>query len=334
MNTFNLIAKLTAIHGPSGRENAVAQAIAEIAKPYADDITIDTLGNVIVHKRGNGPKLMFAAHMDSIGLIVSYIEEDGSLRVGRVGGVRPSAIMNMPVRFANGTLGTVRAHGKADANNLTIDDLYLDIGAANRADAQSRVQIGDVAVYGTTAFQTGNCIVTPYLDNRVSCAVQLLALERLKENTNDLYFVFTVQEEIGGRGAKTSSYSIDPDFGVALDVTIAADTPGAKRVCSVDMGKGAAIKVMDGSLVAHPKMVERMTALAKEKNIKHQLEVLTAGGTDAGQIHQSRNGVVSGVISIPCRYVHTPTEMADLDDIENCVALTVALSECDLSKGM
>ena len=186
MNTYELICKLTSVHGPAGREQAVAQTIAEIAKPYADEVTIDTLGNVIVHKKGPGPKLMFAAHMDSIGFIVTYIEENGFLRVGRVGGIRPNAVMNMPVRFANGVMGAIRAHGKADANNLTLDDLYLDIGAGSREEAQAKVQVGDVAVYGTFPFQAGNAIVTPYLDNRVSCAVQLLALERLDRKSTRL----------------------------------------------------------------------------------------------------------------------------------------------------
>lgn len=331
MELFELISTLTAICGPAGRESAVAETIREMARPYVDEVTVDVLGNVIAHKKGKGPKLMFAAHMDSIGFIVTYIESDGSLRVGRVGGVRPNAVVNMPIRFQNGVLGTVRTLGKAKGD-LTFDDLYLDIGATSREQAQSMVKIGDMAVYNTFAFRAGNAIVTPYLDNRVSCAVLLKALERLEKSENDLYFVFTVQEEVGTRGARTAAYGIQPDYGVALDVTIAADTLGASRNSSVDMGKGAAIKVMDSSLIAHPVMVEKLSALAQERDIKSQLEVLTAGGTDAGPIHTNMEGVISGVISIPCRYVHTPTEMADLDDIEACVALTVALAESKLNK--
>ena len=330
MELFELISTLTAICGPAGRESAVAKTVEEMARPYVDEVTVDVLGNVIAHKKGKGPKLMFAAHMDSIGFIVTYIEPDGSLRVGRVGGVRPNAVVNMPIRFQNGVLGTVRVLGKAKGD-LTFDDLYLDIGATSREQAQSMVKIGDMAVYNTFAFKAGNAIVTPYLDNRVSCAVLLKALERLGESGNDLYFVFTVQEEVGTRGARTAAYGIQPNYGVALDVTIAADTLGAPRNSSVDMGKGAAIKVMDSSLIAHPVMVEKLSALVQEKGIKSQLEVLTAGGTDAGPIHTNMEGVISGVISIPCRYVHTPTEMADLDDIEACVALTVALAESKLN---
>ncbi len=329
MELFERITKLTTIYGPSGREMAVAEAVAEMAKPYVDEVTVDVLGNVIAHKKGSGPKLMFAAHMDSIGFIASYIESDGSVRVGRVGGVRPNAVINMPVRFANGVMGTVRSSGKAKGD-LTFDDLYLDIGATSKEEALSMISLGDMAVYATTPFQAGNCVVTPYLDDRVACAVLLAAMERMGESDNDLYFVFTVQEEVGTRGATTAAYGVEPDYGVALDVTIASNTLGGAKVCSVESGKGAAIKVMDSSLIAHPVMVETLTTLAKEKGIKSQLEVLTAGGTDAGAIHKSRAGVISGVISIPCRYVHTPTEMADLDDIEACVALTAAMAECKL----
>lgn len=331
MDLFDLIVKLTGIHGPSGRENGVAAAIGEMAKPFADEVTMDPLGNLIVRRKGNGPKLMFAAHTDSIGLIASYIEEDGTIRVGRVGGVRPGAVKNMPVRFGNGVMGTVRVHGKADDKDPAIDDLYIDIGAASGEEARKKIRLGDVAVYATAPFQAGNNIVTPYLDNRVSCAILLQALERVKERENDLYFVFTVQEEVGIRGAKTAAYGIDPDYGVALDVTIAADTPGAKKVSSAVLGGGAAIKVMDNSLIAHPAMVEKLETLGREKGIKTQIEVLTAGGTDAGAIHQSRTGVVTGAISIPCRYVHTPMEMADLSDIEACTALVAALAESKLN---
>ena len=165
---------------------------------------------------------------------------------------------------------------------------------------------------------------------RETVSILLKALEQIKSSENDLYFVFTVQEEVGVRGAKTAAYGVAPDYGIALDVTIAADTPGAKKISSVVMGGGAAIKVMDNSLIAHPAMVEMLEELGQKKEIKTQLEVLTAGGTDAGAIHQSRTGVVTGAISIPCRYVHTPMEMADLSDIESCIALVTAFAESKL----
>jgi len=327
MDTFELIRTLAAVYGPSGREQAIAKVIADYAKPYADEITTDVMGNLTVHKKGNGPKLMFAAHMDTIGLVVTCIEDDGTLRVGKLGGVTPKEIRNALVRFENGTMGAVKVHGKADEDKLTLDDLYLDIGAQSREEAQSMVQLGDVAVYAGEAVRAGKKVISPYLDNRVSCAVLLKALEKLKKSGYDLYFTFTVQEELGLRGAKTAAYAIDPDYAVAVDVTGAYDWPGAPKTGSAVLGGGVAIKVMDSSVICHPEMVQKLTALAAEKGIKAQQDVLTKGGTDAGAIHQSRLGVITGGISIPCRFAHTPTAVADLSDVEACVDMVVALAE-------
>lgn len=327
MDTNELIAKLTAIYGPSGCEKAIANVISEFARPYADEITTDTMGNLIVHKKGNGPKLMLAAHMDTIGLVVTYIEEDGALRVGKLGGITPKEIRNAPVRFENGACGAVKLHGKADEDKLTVDDLYIDIGVGNREEVQKLVQLGDIAVFVGCAMPAGNRVIAPYLDNRVSCAVLLSMLKQLKESAYDLYLAFTVQEELGLRGAKTAAYGIDPDYAIAVDVTSACDWQGAARTGSAVLGGGAAIKVMDASVICHPEMVEKLRKLAQEKGIKAQMEVLTKGGTDAGAIHQSRLGVITGGVSIPCRYSHTPTSMVDLADVEACVKLLTTFVE-------
>lgn len=326
-NMFETICDLTAAFGPSGCERTIAKTIAELARPYADEITTDTMGNLIVHKRGNGPKLMLAAHMDTIGLVVTYIENDGALRVGKLGGVAPKDICNAPVRFENGTCGAVKVHGSASEDKLTIDDLYIDIGAGNREEARKLVCLGDAAVFTTQAVRNGNRIIAPYLDNRVSCAVLLKVLEQTTESAYDLYFVFTVQEELGLRGAKTVVYSIDPDYAVVMDVTNACDWPGAAKTGSAVLGGGAAIKVMDSSVICHPEMVERLDKSAQENGVKSQRDVLTKGGTDAGAIYQSRLGVITGGISIPCRYAHTPTSMVDLYDVEACVKLMAAFAK-------
>ncbi len=327
MDTFELIAKLTAVFGPSGREESVSQVISQLAAPYADEITTDTLGNLIIHKRGEGPRLMLAAHMDSIGLVVTYMEEDGSLRFGKIGGVTAKEIRNAPVRFENGVIGTVKVHGKADEDKLTLDDLYLDIGAESREEAQAMVRLGDTAVYATVIGKAGNRVISPYLDNRVACAVLLKVLEQLTKSEYDLYLVFTVQEELGLRGAKTAAYGIDPELAIAVDVTGAYDYPGAPKAGSAVLGGGAAIKVMDSSVICHPELVEKLSLLAQQRSIRAQMDVLTRGGTDAGAIHQSRQGVKTGGISIPCRYSHTPTSVADLRDVEACVDILAAFLE-------
>ena len=327
MDTFELISKLTAVFGPSGREESVSQVISQLAAPYADEITTDTLGNLIIHKRGEGSRLMLAAHMDSIGLVVTYMEEDGSLRFGKIGGVPAKEIRNAPVRFENGVIGTVKVHGKADEDKLTLDDLYLDIGAESREEAQAMVRLGDTAVYATVIGKAGNRVISPYLDNRVACAVLLKVLEQLTKSEYDLYLVFTVQEELGLRGAKTAAYGIDPELAIAVDVTGAYDYPGAPKAGSAVLGGGAAIKVMDSSVICHPELVEKLSLLAQQRSIRAQMDVLTRGGTDAGAIHQSRQGVKTGGISIPCRYSHTPTSVADLRDVEACVDILAAFLE-------
>ncbi len=334
MDILATLQALNACHGPAGDERAVAEAICSLAAPYSDEQWFDTMGNLIVHKKGNGPKIMFAAHMDSIGMIVTHIEENGFLRIGKVGGLDLNALLYIPVRFANGIRGCIGMDESADVKKLAIEDLFIDIGAHSREEAESKVHIGDTAVFDSPAFTVGDRLVSPYLDNRISCLVQLGALESLKNSDNDLYFVFTTQEEVGLRGAKTAAYAIDPDYAVAIDVTVSDDEPGAKHFGSSVLGKGAAIKVMDNSVICHPQMVAKLTDLAKENQVAYQADVIRAGGTDAGAIHVSRAGVYTGGISIPCRYIHTPTEMVQISDVEACIQLTCAFACAKLESGV
>lgn len=330
MELFELIKTLNAAHGPSGDEGGIREVIAALAAPFADEVTTDTLGNLMVHKRGEGPRVMFAAHMDSIGFIVTHIEKEGFLRVGRLGGISPKEAAYTPVRFKNGVRGVVVPEEKADFGKLKLDECYLDIGARDAEAAQKMVQVGDTAVYDSPMFQTGTHVVSPYLDNRISCAILLKALEQVKQSPNDLYFVFTTQEEVGLRGGKTAAWGIDPAYGIAVDVTDVDDTPGSEKFGTVQLGKGAAVKVMDSSVICHPEVVSKLEELAREQKISSQRDILRAGGTDAGAMHITRTGVKTGGISVPCRYVHTPVEMADLSDAEECVRLAVAFAQYKL----
>lgn len=334
MDILHTLQTLNACHGPAGDEKAIADVIGALAAPYCDEQWIDPMGNLIVHKRGNGPKIMFAAHMDSIGMIVTHIEEEGYLRFGKVGGLNPYTLLHIPVRFSNGTRGCISADQSADIKKLAIEDLFIDIGAHSREEAKKHVCIGDTAVYDAPTFAAGDRIISPYMDNRISCVVQLGAMAALKNNRNDLYFVFTAQEEVGLRGAKTAAYSIDPDYAVAIDVTISDDEPGAKHYGSSVLGKGAAIKVMDNSVICHPQVVSLLNSLSNDHGIAHQSDIISAGGTDAGAIHMSRAGVYTGGISIPCRYIHSPTEMVQISDVEACIQLTAEFACADLKAGV
>lgn len=332
MDICKTMQALNAAFGPSGDESGVACVIADLARPYVDEITTDVLGNLICHKKGNGPKVMFAAHMDSLGLIVTHIEKEGFLRVGAVGGIRAAEILYTSVRFRNGVRGVVAVNEDADRTKLKVDDLYLDIGVTSQEEAKALVNVGDVAVYDTAVFQAGGCLVSPYQDNRISCVVLLSALEQLGESGNDLYFVFTTQEEVGLRGARTAAYGIEPDYGIAVDVTGVSDLPGSKHGSSSVLGGGASIKVKDSSVIAHPQMVALLEQLAEEKGIQVQRDVLLVGGTDAGAIHQTRAGVYTGGISVPCRYIHTPVECVRISDVEACAKLVCAFAETKLEK--
>ncbi|MEG2000558.1 MAG: M20/M25/M40 family metallo-hydrolase, partial [Evtepia sp.] len=301
------------------------QELKRMAEPFVDCCRFDTLGKLIAHKKGSGPRYMFAAHMDTIGLIVTHIEKDGFLRFGKLGSVHAPSLLHTPVRFRSGLCGLVSRSQKVCERDISLDDLYLDIGAKNEAEARSMIKLGDTAVFHMPSFAAGSRITSPYMDNRISCIALLEAMEMLKEEDNDLYFVFTVQEELGMRGAKTAAYAIDPDYGIAVDVTLADELDSTHKGSCV-LGGGAAIKVMDQSVISHPQIVERLSNLATTHNIPHQRDVMIGSGTDAGAIHMTRNGVLTGGISIPCRYIHSGVETVETADVKACARLIAAFA--------
>ncbi len=326
MELIEILEALNQTHGPSGNEGSVREKIAELARPFADEVITDALGSLIVHKKGEGPRVMFAAHMDSIGFIVTHIEKEGFLRVGKLGGIAPKEAAYSAVRFQNGVRGVFVPEEKADFGKLKLDECFLDIGAADGAQARELVQVGDTCVYDGPVRVQGKRVTSPYLDDRIACAVLLAALEEIREPACDLYLVFTVQEEVGLRGAKTAVWRVEPEVGIAVDVTDVDDTPGSERSGTAQLGKGAAVKVMDSSVICHPDVVARLEELAKAEDIPVQRDIMRGGGTDAGPIHTTRLGVKTGGISIPCRYIHTPVETADLEDAAACVKLVAALA--------
>ena len=331
MELFELIQTLSSAHGPSGDEADIRNILSELASPMADEVAWDTMGNLIVHRKGPGSKVMLAAHMDSIGFIVTHIEKEGFLRMGKLGGISPKEAVYTPIRFKNGVRGVVVPEEKAEFGKLKLDECYIDIGARDEEQAKKLVQVGDTAVYDSPCFLQGSGVISPYLDNRISCAVLLAVLERIQTSANDLYFVFTSQEEVGLRGAKTAAWAVDPDWAIAVDVTDVDDTPGSERSGTVQLGKGAAVKVMDSSIICHPEVVAKLEGLAQVQGISVQRDIMRGGGTDAGAIHTTRLGVKTGGISVPCRYIHTPVEMADLGDAEACIKLVEAFAQTALN---
>ncbi len=321
-----LLKKLVTAYGPASNEEIIRDIIINEVKNHVDEYKVDSLGNLIAHKKGNGKKIMISAHMDQIGLMVTDIDKDGFIRFGNIGGISPSISLSQKVLFENGTVGAIFSEPVDDLSKLKLENMYIDIGARNKEEAEEKVNIGDICIYYSSFIDNEHVVFTSYLDDRVGCYVAIEALKNLSKTDNDLYFVFSVQEEVGLRGAKTAAYSIDPDFGIAIDVTAHGDTPKAKRF-AIGLHKGTAIKVKDNSIITHPTVRNNLVELAKKHEIKYQMEVLEFGGTDSGAIHTTKEGVPSGVISIPTRYVHSTVEMASKDDIIESVRLLKAYLE-------
>ncbi len=324
-----LLKELCSIYSPSGNEGRVRELIQDEIKDLVDEIYTDSLGNLIARKKGDGKKLMLAGHMDQIGLMITFIDEKGFLRFTNVGGISPSISIAQRVIFENGVIGVIGSEHLESIKDLKLEKLFIDIGASSREEAQELISIGDVAVYHSEFIVDSKKVLTPALDDRIGCFIMIEALKHMKENKHDLYFVFTTQEELGLRGAKTAAYGVDPDFGIAFDVTATGDTPKAKTM-AVKLGAGPAIKVKDNSIICHPQIKGYMVEQAKQNNIPYQLEVLEYGGTDSGAIHLTKAGVPSGVLSIPTRYIHSTCEMTYLSDIVNSVELTIKLLENEI----
>lgn len=323
-----LLQTLTETFGPSGYENEVRKIVRSEVETLADEVRVDALGNLIVRKRPtrSSPepkKVMIAAHMDEIGVIVSHVDEKGFVRFSPIGGVFRRYVLGGRVRFLNGTQGIIGFDRLDNVNELpTLDKVYIDVGASSPGD--SPVKVGDVAAFDRQFSDLGRRLVAKSLDNRVGVLVAIETLRALKSTAYDLYFVFTTQEEVGVRGATTSAYGLDPDVGIALDVTPSADTPNSLRM-EIALGKGPCIKIQDIGMIADPRIVQWMIQTAEKNRVPYQREVLLIGGTDARAIQLTRAGVPVGCISVPVRYVHSPSEMVDFSDVQNAVRLLTAL---------
>lgn len=318
---FDLIKKLTGKFGVSGNEEDVREFINSEIANHVDSIKVDALGNLIAIKNGKGKKIMAIAHMDEIGVMATFIEESGFIRFSNIGWVWQYYALGQRIRFKNGTTGVIHYEEKVDdMKNLKLGNMYIDIGAFSREDAMKKVAIGDTAAFVGDAVLEGEMVISKALDDRSGCAVLIKTIQNLPATDNELIFVFSVQEELGLRGARTAAYGIMPDMAIAVDVTLTGDTPECKPM-EVKCGKGPAIKIKDSSVVCHPEVKTLLVESAKKIDIPYQFEILESGGSDPGAIHTTAGGVPSGAISIPCRYTHSPSEMVSIKDVENAVRL-------------
>jgi len=336
---FSLLKRLADAAGPTGRESSVRDIVVEELRDFVDELRIDSLGNVIAVKKGRGDgKLMLAAHMDEIALVVSHIDEKGFVKFLPVGGVVERNIVGQRVRIltrsgrvVRGVIGLKPPHvaKPEEARQLPeMREMFIDVGASSRSEVESMgVSVGDFAVFDRDLVLLGEKRVTgKALDDRVGLAVMIAAVKALGETDVSVYAVATVQEEVGLKGARTAAFSIDPHAAIAIDVTVAQDIPGVDEAEYVTrLGAGPAIKVIDGrkgtGLIADLRVVDKLVEVAKKHSIPFQMEVAPGGTTDASAINLVREGVPAATVSVPTRYLHSAIELLDLDDAINAAKL-------------
>lgn len=342
MINVQLLKRICETPGAPGFEHRIRQLVLKELEDLADEVSIDNMGNVIALKRGKERKrAMIAAHLDEIGFIVNHIDDEGFLFFHPLGGFDPKTLTSQRVivhgkKDVIGVMGSKPIHlmkPEERSKVVPITDYYIDLGM-RKEEVLKIVSIGDSVTRERELIEMGDCVNSKSLDNRVSVFILLETLRALKgkEVPYDIYGVFTVQEEVGLRGAISAAHGIDPDFGFGLDVTIAFDTPGAQAQEAVTkLGKGAGIKILDGSVISDYRMVRYLKEIADQHKIPWQPEILPAGGTDtAGVQRYGKKGAIAGAISIPLRHIHQTIEMANKEDIQNCTdLLIVALQHLD-----
>ncbi len=337
---MELMRELCLASGVSGGEDEVAEIIERELKDVADNIERDVMGNIIVTKKGSkkAPKIMLDAHMDEIGLMVKYIDDNGYILFSKIGGINDQMLMNQTVTIHSsvgedviGVIGSKPPHvTKPEERNKVVnyDSMFIDIGAKDKEDAEKMVRVGDLMTFNSLfAEYPNNMVMGKAIDNRAGCYVLIEVLKRVDADVT-VYGVGTVQEEVGLKGAKTAAFKLNPDYALALDVTLSGDHPGIKpEEAPVVMGKGPALIISDASgrgILTQPAVRDLLIKAGEENDIDYQLEVSDGGTTDGTAIHLTREGIPTGVISVPTRYIHTPVSICSMDDIESTIELIVA----------
>lgn len=332
---IELMKQLCALPGPSGCEDAVREFVLEKVKPFADEMKTDAIGNIMVFRKGKKAlerPVVLCAHMDEVGVIIKKITDDGMLKFGFVGGVDPRVVIGRPVRFGDvqGVIGIKAVHLTTAAERRTMPktkDLYIDIGAASKAAAEDKVSLGDYGVFDSAVVEFGDGLIkAKAIDDRVGCAALLKLIE--DEPPIDTWFCFTVQEEVGLRGAASMAYALDPGFAMVLEGTTAADlaeVEGGKAVCRV---RGSVVlPFMDGATIYDAELFELLRNACDKRGIRWQTKTRVAGGTDAGRIHKSRAGVRVCAAAAPVRYIHSPSSVAAAADCEAVLSAARAFLE-------
>lgn len=329
-----LLKELTGLNGPSGYEQNVTYFIRDYLKDKADNVRVDSMGNVLATKKGNmpGPSTLLTAHMDEVGFIVKKVEENGLLRFEKLGGHDDRILLAQQVKVLgsekelDGVIGTLGAHYVKFDDPKKVrkhNHLYIDVGATSKQEALSLgIEVGTPVTWATESkvigCQGNEMMVGKALDDRAGCVVLLTVLNELKDRefAGEIVFLFAVQEEVGLRGAQTAINDLQVDVAIAVDATVVSDTPEETMDQSLMLGSGTGIKVMDGSLIVQNTIKNQLKKIAKESAIDYQLEIFTGIGTDGGAVALANKGIPTGVLSIPSRYAHSPVEVVKLSDVE------------------
>jgi endoglucanase len=330
--------KLSNAQGVTGRETQIRDLLKEMLNPLCDEIQIDRMENLIAIKKGKKgtPKIMLAAHMDEVGLMIKTITKDGFLQFSKLGGIDDRILTAQKVQVFtkkgtySGVIGSKPPHiQKEDERKkiITYDELFIDVGATSRDDAAAMgIAMGDAVAFDQTFTQLGNGnVMGKAFDNRAGCAAMVETMRLLQNCDCTVYAVGSVQEEVGLRGSGTAAFAIDPDLALALDVTIAGDVPGVREFdTTIKLTKGPSLTVSDSGVITHPKIMRWIMETASENKIPLQLESGLLGSTDAARISLTRQGIPAGAIGIPTRYIHSPTGILNLTDLENTAKLAAA----------
>lgn len=330
--------KLSNAQGVTGRENQVRELLSEMLKPVCNEIQVDRMENIIAVKKGKtgAPKIMLAAHMDEVGLMVKNITKEGFIQFTKMGGIDDRILAAQKVVVFTkkasypGIVGAKPPHIQKEEERkkiMAFDDLFIDVGAENREDAAKMgLAVGDPIAFDVTYTKLGrDNVLGKAFDNRAGCAAMVETMRLLKDSDCTVYAVGTVQEEVGLRGSGTAAFAVDPDLAIALDVTIAGDVPGVREVdTTVKLGKGPSLTVYDSGVITHPKIMRWIVDSANESKIPLQLESGLLGSTDAARISLTRQGIPSGTLSIPARYIHSPAGIINLVDLENTAKLAAS----------
>ncbi|TET36966.1 MAG: M42 family peptidase [Planctomycetota bacterium] len=331
---MKLLKKLSEACGIPGREDAIRKIVSSELKGKVTSMKTDPMGNIIAFKRGSGKgtrkRVMLAGHMDEIGFVVQSIDDKGFIRIHPLGGFDPKTLITKRV-MVHGTKSIVGVIGSKPPHIMKpeergkvpeISQLFVDVGLPGKK-VRKTVSVGDQVTLDVAFSPVGDYVTGKAMDDRIGVYIMIEVMKKLRGHKVDVYGVGTVQEEVGIRGAMTSTFDVAPDIGIALDVTLACDIPGANSDPITKLGEGCAIKILDSASISNPKLVKKFVQIAKKNKIKHQMEILPRGGTDAGAMQRGHGAAAAITISIPCRYVHSVVEMISMKDVQAAVNLIV-----------